>query len=54
LQNEGTIPLFSKITKFEGIELENVIDILINNELIKIEELQLMKSELYKLWKVYF
>ena len=37
-----------RITKFEGIEFEKVLDILINNELKRIEELQLMMSELCK------
>jgi len=35
-----------RITKFEGIEFEKVLDILINNELKKFEEFQLMRSEL--------
>ena len=43
-----------RITKFEGIEFEKVLDILINNELKRIEELQLMKSELSKLCKANF
>ncbi len=43
-----------RITKFEGIEFEKVLDILINNELKRIEELQLMRSELSELWKANF
>ena len=43
-----------RITKFEGIEFEKVLDILINNELKRIEELQLMMSELCKLCKANF
>ena len=43
-----------RITKFEGIEFEKVLDILINNELKRIEELQLMRSELSELWKPNF
>ena len=43
-----------KITKFEGIEFEKVLDILINNELKRIEELQSMRSELSELWKANF
>jgi len=55
LQNKGIITVISdRITKFEGIEFEKVLDILINNELKRIEELQLMKSELSKLWKANF
>ena len=55
LQHKGMITVVSeKITKFEGIEFEKVLDILINNELKKIEELQLMRSELSELWKAHF
>ena len=43
-----------RITKFEGIEFEKVLDILINNELKRIEELQLMMSGLCKLCKANF
>jgi len=52
LQNKGIVVVISdRITKFEGIEFEKVLDILINNELKRIEELQLMRSELSELWK---
>jgi len=43
-----------RITKFMEIEFEKILDILINNELIRIEELRLMRSELCELWKVNF
>ncbi len=55
LQNKGMVTVISdKITKFEGIEFEKVLDILINNELKRIEDLQLMRSELNELWKADF
>ncbi len=55
LQNKGMITVISdRITKFEGIEFEQVLDILINNELKKIEKIQLMRSELNELWKANF
>ena len=55
LQNKGMVIMVSdRITKFEGIEFEKVLDILINNELKRIEELQSMRSELSELWKVNF
>ncbi len=55
LQNKGMVTVISdKITKFEGIEFEKVLDILINNELKRIEDLQLMRSELSELWKAGF
>ena len=55
LQNKGMVTVISdKITKFEGIEFEKVLDILINNELKRIEELQSMRSELSELWKANF
>jgi len=45
LQNRGIVTVISdRITKFEGIEFERVLDILINNELKRIEEIQLMRS----------
>jgi len=34
-----------RITKFVRIEFEKILDILINNELKRIEELLLMRSE---------
>ncbi len=43
-----------RITKFVGIEFEKILDILINNELKKLEDLQLMRRELSELWKVNF
>jgi len=55
LQNKGMITVISdRITKFEGIEFEKVLDILINNELKRIEELQLMRSKLNELWRANF
>ena len=55
LQNKGIVVIISdRITKFEGIEFEQVLDILINNKLKRIEELQIMRSELTELWKVNF
>jgi len=55
LQNKKMITMISnRITKFEGIEFEKILDILINNELKRIAELQLMRSELSELWKVNF
>jgi len=55
LQNKGIVIVISdRITKFVGIEFEKVFDILINNELKRIEELQLMRSELSELWKANF
>jgi len=55
LQNKGMVIMVSdRITKFEGIEFEKVLDILINDELKRIEELQSMRSELSELWKANF
>ena len=55
LQNKGMVAMISdRITKFKGIEFEKVLDILINNELKRIEELQLMRIELSELWKANF
>jgi len=55
LQNKGIVTVISdKVTKFEGIEFEKVFDIFINNELKRIEELQLMRSELCELWEENF
>ena len=55
LLNKGIVTLISDTpAKFEGIEFEKVLDILINNELKRIKELQLMSSELSELWKENF
>jgi len=55
LQNRGIVTVISdRITKYEGIEFERVLDILINNELKRIEDLQLMRSELSELWNANF
>jgi len=44
----------NRITKFEGIEFEKIFYILINSELKRIGELQLVRSKLSELWKVNF
>ena len=55
LQNKGIVTeTFERPTKFEGIELESALDILINYKQKRIEELQLMRSELSELWKENF
>ena len=55
LQNKGIVTLISDTpAKFEGIEFEKVLDILINYKQKRIEELQLMRSELSELWKENF
>ena len=55
LLNKGIVTLISDTpAKFEGIEFEKVLDILINNELKRIKEIQLMSSELSELWKENF
>ncbi len=55
LQNKGMLTIISdRPTRFEGIELERALDILINNELKRIEELQLMRSKLNELWRANF
>ena len=47
LQEKGVVStIFDKPTKFEGIGFEKAVDILINNELKRIETIQLMKNEL--------
>ena len=55
LDKKGLIKQVSeRITIFEGIEFEKVLDILMSMELKRIEELQLMRNELNELWKVSF
>ena len=55
LENKGIVTeTFERLTKFEGIELESALDILINYKQKRIEELQLMRSELSELWKENF
>jgi len=55
LQNKGIVTMISGTpTKFKGIEFEKVLDVLINNEIKRIEELQLMRNELSELWKAKF
>ncbi|MCH7966332.1 MAG: TrmB family transcriptional regulator [Thaumarchaeota archaeon] len=52
LQNKGIVVVISdRIMKFDVIELEKILDIIINNELKRLEELQLMRG---KLWKANF
>ncbi|MCH9041458.1 MAG: hypothetical protein IIB80_04785 [Thaumarchaeota archaeon] len=52
LQNKGIVTLISDTpAKFEGIALEKAFGILIDNELKRIRDLQLMSSELCELWK---
>jgi len=53
--DKGIVTVISdKVTKFEGIEFDKVFEIFINNELKRIEELQLMRSELCELWEENF
>ena len=55
LRNKGIVTMTSSTpTKFEGVEFEKALDILINNEIKKIQELQLMRDELDELWKAKF
>jgi len=55
LQNKGIVTMISGTpTKFKGIEFEKAFDVLINNEIKRIEELQLMRNELSELWKAKF
>ncbi|MCH7647166.1 MAG: helix-turn-helix domain-containing protein [Nitrosopumilus sp.] len=55
LQNKGIVTMISGTpTKFKGIEFEKALDVLINNEIKRIEELQLMRNELSELWKAKF
>jgi len=52
LQNKGIVVVISdRIMKFDVIELEKILDIIINNELKRLEELQSMRG---KLWKANF
>ena len=52
LQNKGIVTLISDTpAKFEVIALEKAFGILIDNELKRIRDLQLMSSELCELWK---
>jgi len=55
LQNKGLIIITSdRPTKFEGVEFEKVLDILIDYEQKRVADIQLMRSELCELWKVNF
>jgi len=55
LLNKGIVTLISDTpAKFEGTTLEKAFDILINNELKRVKELQLMSSELCELLKENF
>ena len=52
LQNKGIVTLISDTpAKFEVIALEKAFGILVDNELKRIRDLQLMSSELCRLWK---
>ena len=52
LQNKGIVVVISdRIMKFDVIELEKILDIIINNELKRLEELQSIRG---KLWKANF
>ncbi len=55
LRNKGIVTMTSGTpTKFEGIEFEKALDVLIDNKIKRIEELQLMRDELHELWKAKF
>jgi len=55
LHNKGIVSVISGTpTKFKGVEFEKALDILINNELKRIEELQLMRDSLNDLWQTSF
>ena len=55
LQNKGIVIMISDTpTKFEGVEFEKALDLLINNEIKRVEELQLMREELSEMWKTKF
>jgi len=55
LRNKGIVTMTSGTpTKFKGIEFEKALDVLINNEIKRIQEIQLMRDELYELWKAKF
>ena len=55
LHNKGIVSVISGTpTKFKGVEFEKALDILINNELKRIEELQLMRDSLNDLWQASF
>ena len=43
-----------RVTKYKGVEFEQILDYLINNEIKRIEELQLMRDELRELWRANF
>ena len=55
LQNKGIVIMISDTpTKFEGVEFEKALDLFINNEIKRVEELQLMREELSEMWKTKF
>jgi len=55
LQNKGLVTIISdRPTKFEGVEFDKVLDILIDYEQKRVETLQLMRGELTELWKENF
>jgi len=50
LQNKGLVMITSDTpTRFKGIKFESALDFLINNEIKRIEELQLMRTRLSEL-----
>ncbi len=52
LQNKGMITVIpGRVTKFQGTEFEKALDILLDNEIRRFEELQLMRAELNELWR---
>ncbi len=55
LRNKGIVIMTSGTpTRFEGIEFEQALDVLINNEIKRIEELKLMRNKLSELWQEKF
>jgi len=55
LQNKGMITvIYDRITKFERVEFQKVLDIFINNELKRIEELQIIRNKMRELWNPNF
>jgi len=55
LQNKGMLVTISgRVTKYEGVEFQRVLDVFINNELRRIQELQLIRNELCELWNANF
>lgn len=54
LQQKGIIfSVFGKPTKFNAVELEESLEILVNNEKSRINELETGKDALIKLWNIF-